>query len=406
VLFHLNNHHGTKAGFQKHENMINISMEAGRMKARQILALLLVVALMPFAFAGEMATTTSATASGDMAVNADTQNEIQAIAYGAHGAKIRLLELKKSITRNILVGNQVVSEIEASGSLTANQSTTLESMKAALAEIAALKIQVQGVNPENQSAEVAQQFVQFKEDAITLSKEFRDNARLLLTADERANIQAWVKTNARDNNSELADINAQIRTEANSYNSERIGKLFSVAGITNTALVDEVQSGQISVKDARKQLQEMLKSSQQQRKEELKAQLQDEKVKLQVYRQNIQDQIQQTRDISTEMRQQARIQLVQDPQLRKVLKNQFEMQKENQHRFREQLNEMNQQEQEVRAQMHEQNQQRIREYKDAEDFDDSSSDDDSAEMPVSASAGNSGASANVGASASGRGDSE
>lgn len=364
------------------------------MKVRQILALLLVVALMPFAFAEEMAATTSATASGDMAVNEDTQNEIQAIAYGVHGAKIRLLELEKSITRNILVGNHVVSEIEASENLTANQSTTLESMKATLAEMTALKTQVQGINPENQSAEIAQQFVQLKEDAITLSKEFRDNARLLFTANEKANMQAWVHANTGDNNSELAGINTKIRTEANFYNSERIGKLFSVAGITNTTLVDEIQSGQISIKNAREQLQEMLKSSQQQRKEELKAQLQDEKVKLQVYKQNIQYQIHQMKNTSTEMRKHARIQLVKDPSLKEFLKNQFEMKKENQQRFREQFNEMNQQEQEVRAQMHEQNQQRIRGHEN-EEPDDSSSEDDLTEM-----------SAGVGASASGRGESE
>jgi len=379
------------------------------MKARQILALLLVVALMPFAFAEDMATTTSANVNGNAAnaaLDANTKNEIQAIAYGVHGANIRLLELEKSITRNILVGNQVVSEIEASGNLTANQSITLESMKAALAEMAALKIQVQGVNPENQSSEVAQQFVELKKDAINLSKQFRDSARTLLTVNERSNMQAWMQANTGDNNSDLANLNAQIKTEANAYNSERIGKLFSIAGITNTTLVDEVQSGQISVKDARKQLQEMLKYSQQQRRNELRAQLQDEKVKLQIYKKDIEDKVKEFRDQNLEIREQARIQLVKDPSLKEFLKNQLEMKKENQQRFREQFNEMNQQEQEVRAQMHEQNQQRIREHAEVEDSDDSSNDDDSTGMSVSANVGNSGTSANVSASASIGGDSE
>ncbi len=294
------------------------------MKAKQIIALLFVVALMPFAFAADMANQSATSSLGDDSngLSIATQNEVQAMAYNYHGAQVRLLQLEKSIERNVLVGTQVVSEINASGNLTDNQSATLTNMQAALAEMVALKAQVQNVNPEQQNnTENAKQFVELKNDAITLTQQFREDARQLLTVQERQQLGSWIQANVNDNNGGIAAINARMRSEIQAYNAERVQAILNITGITNTTLVSQIQSGQLSVKDARQELKDEVRSVQKQKLDDLKAQLQDDRVKLNVYRKNVEDQVRETLNDTKQLRAQARIQLVQDAKLRGYLES-------------------------------------------------------------------------------------
>jgi len=107
----------------------------------------------------------AAYAEGDNTLQTD--NQTAAFSLGI-GAKVRLLQLENSIDRNIMQGEAVLSAIKER-----NASADTSEPEALLAEMKVLRDEVASVTPAA-GDEAARQFVELKEDAIELTKEFRE----------------------------------------------------------------------------------------------------------------------------------------------------------------------------------------------------------------------------------------
>ena len=95
----------------------------------------------------------------------ETEEEVEIMGY-SYGAEIRLLQLEKSITKNLLKGEMIVDVLKILEYNTTYLETILFEMELVLGE-------VQAADPEaNNSVEV---FIDLKSDAKNLTIQFRED---------------------------------------------------------------------------------------------------------------------------------------------------------------------------------------------------------------------------------------
>ena len=207
------------------------------MKTRNIVfgAMLMVLLMaVPFAIAEETTDT----------VDSNTVEETKLMTTPA-GAEVRLLQLEKSITRNVLVGAAVIEVIQTNHpeeDLTGAQST-LDGLESVLEEVKATDL-------EQDKNALVTAFVAAKKEAIDLAKEFREQTSAMLTAEDRQMVSEVIKDM---NMNELNEIGEKVRNKIRESNAERVGDLLDEAGMSNPELVNKIKNGeatQAQIKEA------------------------------------------------------------------------------------------------------------------------------------------------------------
>lgn len=223
-----------------------------------IFALLVaVLLLMPLAFAqesteneitdqNESELTENPTTGNDIADN-ETQNEV-ATMNTTLGAEVRLLQLEKNIERNIVRAQAVVAFIKES-----NSTVNTSELEAIIQQLQALDEQVKAINPQGPADETAQQFVALKNDAIELSKTFRDDARAIIKASDLTKLKNRMNT-AEKQDTELQQENNTIVQAIRDYNAYRIQVMLQAMNLTDDNLVEQVKTGELNYGQANSDL--------------------------------------------------------------------------------------------------------------------------------------------------------
>jgi hypothetical protein len=205
------------------------------------MALLLAFCIMPTAFAEEYtdnATSgtniTAANISGDSsaALTVDDEREARDISY-PYGAKVRLLELEKKITRNLLIGTKVVGVIGES-----NSAADLAKLQAILDEMEALLKEVKNTNLDGNKTALAKQYIGLKKEAILLSKQFRDEARPYINQTIKKDLA--VTTNLIDT-AALRNLSEEIKDAKCEFNAGRLETIFGSLNAGSPHLINRVR---------------------------------------------------------------------------------------------------------------------------------------------------------------------
>jgi hypothetical protein len=164
------------------------------------------------------------------------------------GAEVRLLQLEKSITRNILAGQEVIDRIAEKG----NDTSELEAI---ITELEALKLEVQSLDPNSENA--VEEFVNIKQEAIELVKEFREKAKELIEEGYRLALGQRIRNM---NMTEIKEYNLRIRARIHSLNAEIVSKTFIALGIDNPELIDKVKSGEATFAEVKDEVKTTLQA--------------------------------------------------------------------------------------------------------------------------------------------------
>lgn len=244
------------------------------MKKALTLLLMVLVIGMPLSLAEEEATTTetSDTTTEDV-VDETTAEEIKVMSNGI-GAEIRLLQLEKRITRNILVGNEVIAAVEEAGEETSE-------LEAIISEMELLKKEVQEADPTAEDA--AKIYVDLKSDAIDLSQQFREKANDLLGEQERVQIRERVREMSND---EITGLQEKIQNRIRTYNTEQVKSMFEIAGITDEALLAKVENGEATKAEIKEALRTALQGMDKDEKKAAMIEMKEQGIKRNVFQMN------------------------------------------------------------------------------------------------------------------------
>ena len=208
----------------------------------------------------------------------DDQKDIGPINYGL-GAEVRLLQLEKRITRNILVGTKVVEAIQEY-----NSSTDVTELDSILDEMEVLLDEVKNTKIEGTSEELAQKFVDMKSDAINLSQEFREKSKPYINAEVRVLIVNKTKNIEKD---ELKNISDIIKDARNDYNAYRLNLTLTALGIEDNELIEKVRNGTATVQEIKDVIKEYLKGLTSDEKKEPLMKIKEARSKRAVYGQAV-----------------------------------------------------------------------------------------------------------------------
>ncbi|MFZ5955683.1 MAG: hypothetical protein ACOYT4_04615 [Nanoarchaeota archaeon] len=218
---------------------------------RKLLALslscLLILCLINFSIAQDennsLISPSSDTSTSTEMVSTETQAETE-IMNENYGVQIRVLQLQKAIKRMILHGEAITSVIKQKG----NDTAELDNI---IAEMSVLLNESKSINTGASNDEIVQNFVDIKEDAISLRKEFKEKAEVYLDSSDK---EALVKELKEIDRTELQEYNDQIKEKIRAFNSERVGKLMDLTGIQIEGLEDKIKNGEINSVQALKQI--------------------------------------------------------------------------------------------------------------------------------------------------------
>lgn len=159
------------------------------------------------------------------------------------GSEVRMLQLEKSVTRNVLIGNivlQVISDNNTTADIT-NAENTLNTMEMLLEEI-------KNTPTEGDKNVLVQTFVELKKEARTLSANFRTETKDLITSDDRREIMEQVREIDRNQFNELSET---IKEKVKNFNAEKMKEKFNSMGIKNENMINRIRNGDANLKEIR-----------------------------------------------------------------------------------------------------------------------------------------------------------
>jgi len=167
-------------------------------------------------------------------ISEDTANEIK-IMSDPLGAHVRLLQLEKSLTKNVLTGQIVIDVINKN-----HPDANMVAAEGTLDELEALTDELQTIIENTDTNISVQKFVEIKKEGITLTQQFREQTRSLLTATDKQEIKD--RTQSIDKN-ELKIISEQTNRVRNQFNADKIEALLQLMGINNPELIQRITDG-------------------------------------------------------------------------------------------------------------------------------------------------------------------
>ena len=198
-------------------------------------------------------------------IDDDTEEEIE-IMNNTLGAEIRLLQLEKAITKNLLKGERAVAVLKAMEYNTTEVDAILEEMRLLLEEVQAA----------NASAnDSVQQFVDLKSDARKLTTEFREAIKELLSDEKIKELKERIREIVGE---ALQNYSKKIQNRIKQFNRNQIHRLYGIIGVTNESLADAYQDGNITMEEVKSQISKMVNMMTKEKKNQIFSELKREKI--------------------------------------------------------------------------------------------------------------------------------
>ena len=185
-----------------------------------------------------------------------------AVFNSNYGAQVRLLQLDASIQKNILWGDAVLSTVKAK-----NGSIDTSDLESILAQLKALEHEVSSTTPEAGN-ETAQAFVDMKDDAVNLSKQFREEVRSILN---ESDITGLKKKLGQINWNQTRELTEKINKTRCEYNAEKLQEILAAVNISDPDLLDKIKNGTASVAQIKEALKDAFSNMTIQQRKQLHA---------------------------------------------------------------------------------------------------------------------------------------
>jgi len=178
-----------------------------------------------------------------------------------YGAEVRLLQLEKVLTRNIMIGEKIIEILIELEIETSELEVILTDMELLLGEI-------QATDPYSDNS--TEDFVDMKNESINLTKEFRITLHGLLDEETIELLKEEIKDFYRE---EMKNLREQIRNMVRNFNRDRLHSIYELIGLVDEELLQQYEDGEVTIEEVKEQLREYLNSLTKEERRELFAEL-------------------------------------------------------------------------------------------------------------------------------------
>jgi len=173
--------------------------------------------------------------------------EIGIMSY-QYGSEVRLLQLEKTLTRNILIGEKIIEILQG-------MDVDTQELETILTEMGWLNEEIQVTDPYSEDS--VEQFVDLKNESINLTKEFRDILRGLLDEETLESLREQMKDFFKD---ELQSLHEQIRSMIKNFNRNQLNFILEVLGLVDEELLEDFTNGEVTLEEVIDHLREYINS--------------------------------------------------------------------------------------------------------------------------------------------------
>lgn len=230
--------------------------------------------LVPMALAEDTNTNTDINPNMEVSVDSNiTPNDEREARtmLSPYGAEVRMLQLEKSVTRNILLGNavlQVITKNHADSNIIEAENI-LNSLEMLLEE-------VKTTPTDGDKNILVQTFVELKKEARTLSTDFKKQTQNLITSQDRKEIMTQVK---EIDQNQLKNINNSIKEIVKTFNAEKIKEKFNSMGIKNEEMIGRIRNGDMNLKEIKEYALKEFKDMNVMEKKQIAAKMRNDSIK-------------------------------------------------------------------------------------------------------------------------------
>jgi hypothetical protein len=154
-------------------------------------------------------------------------------------------------------------------------------LEAILSEMKSLLDDVKAVNTSFNNS--VQLFVDYKHQAINLTKKFRETIKDLLDGEKLKEIRERIKENMSE---ELENCSKMIRNKIKQFNRNQLHKLYGIIGETNNTYVEEYLNGNVSLAELKIQISKTINHMNKERKYEIFSEIKGENIKKKIHAQS------------------------------------------------------------------------------------------------------------------------
>jgi hypothetical protein len=174
--------------------------------------------------------------------------EIGIMSY-SYGSEVRLLQLEKVLTRNIMIGEKINETLHDLGIETTELDPILFLMNILLGEI-----QDAYNNLEN-TQEAVEHFVDLKNESINLTREFRITLHDMLDEETMELLRKEMKDFYKG---KMQNLREQIRNMIRSFNRNQLNFILEILGLVDEELLEDYTNGEVTLDEITKQLGEYI----------------------------------------------------------------------------------------------------------------------------------------------------
>lgn len=166
-------------------------------------------------------------------------NEIKAF-YG-NGAKIRVLQLIKHTTRNVLVGTEVIQYLDSE--------KTKDDANAILNELSLTISTLENYNFENKTKDqMVEDFLLYKSSATDLSKTFKELVDPELSDEDKAQLKEAIK---EIDQNDIKPLDEEIKASIHEYNANAIQKRLKEMNVNDSVTIEKIRNGELTSQEAK-----------------------------------------------------------------------------------------------------------------------------------------------------------
>jgi len=229
-----------------------------------LIVFMLMASVTPLAFADEAGNSTD-----ELEIDTETQKQAE-IMNTSVGAEIRLLQLEKAITKNIIKGEEVVSILK----ILEYNTTEIEAI---LAEFEFLKEELQSADPN--ATDAVQIFVDLKHDAVNLTKDFREILKKLLDNDAIEQLRNRIGEMVCE---QVQNLTKNIQSKIKQFNRNQLHKMYQIIGENGDSFLNKYQNGTLTMEQVKQNISKTVNQMTKEKRYDIFYQLKQNKIQSQI----------------------------------------------------------------------------------------------------------------------------